>query len=73
MIFVSGCRKLERGVTSKIIRHSRVLNKVMLVLFESPASVHGTLRIAVLTLRCEEHQQEDIWQFPGEIHRNIGA
>lgn len=44
-----------------------------MALFESAASVRGTLRIAVLTLRCEEHQQEDIWQFPGEIHRYIGA
>lgn len=26
-----------------------------------------------LTLRCEEHQQEDVSQFPGEIHRYIGA
>lgn len=26
----------------------------------------------MLTLRCEEHQQEDARQFPGESHRYIG-
>lgn len=73
MIFVSGCGKLESDVTSKIRRNSRLLNYKIQVLFESPASVHGALSIAVLTLRCEEHQQDDIWQFPGEIHRYISA